>query len=250
MVVKQGKDRVKLFKLHDTDYWVFEEDEIRLRNAIRLGFLKILIEKSEVNMKKIIFIPILLFIFCTTTAYSTIEYRYKQHIKSNIYKALTLVDSKKIKKQWTRRNINKLATVLIAAENYTDIPHKELLSTILTESDMDIYSVSGPNRNGTFDVSLVQQNSPYLKSRYNAAKKILDRAGIDYSNNLFDISVNVMSGAVVLKDFKKQLKRRGVTNKYAHVVAYNVGPSGFFKKKLAPKKRAYLRRYKRFLTRL
>jgi hypothetical protein len=206
-------------------------------------------------MKKIIFSWILLFILSTTAAHSTIEYAYKQHVKQNVYKALTLIGTgkkaKRIRRQWNANNINTLTNTLLIAEHYTDIPHKNLLSTILTESDMDIYCIpKHKNLNGTIDIGLTQQNSPYIKTRYRVARKILNKAGIDYSNNVFDISTNVMAGAIVLKEFKKELKDRGIQTKYAHYIAYNVGTGGFFKKKLAAKRAAYLRRYKRFFKKL
>lgn len=202
-------------------------------------------------MKKFVIVLLLLFIFTSNIAHSTIEYSYKQYVKHNIYRALDLVDSEKIKRQWNKRNIDKLATVLIAAENHTDINHKHLLATILTESDMKINCVPRKrNKNRTIDYGLVQQNSKYLKIRYRSAKKLLRRSGIKYTDNIFDISVNVMSGAIVLRDYRSIMKSRGVKDRFAPVAAYNVGPSGFFKKKLASKKRAYLHRYKRFLTKL
>jgi aspartokinase len=177
---------------------------------------------------------------------------YREYVKSNIYKALHKFegDNKRILKQWTPKNVNKLTIVLIAVEKYVGINHKKMLSTILTESDMDIYVIGGPNNNKSYDYGLVQQNSPHLKKRYTAAKRLLKKHNITYTNNIFDISVNVMSGALVLKDFKKQLRKRGVNEKYAHFVAYNCGPSGYFYPHLKQKRHKYLKRYKSFLVRL
>lgn len=199
-------------------------------------------------MKKFVIVLLLLFIFTSNIAHSTIEYSYKQYVKYNIYRALDLVDSKKIRRQWNKKNIDKLATVLIAAENHTNINHKHLLATILTESDMKINCVPKKrNKNRTTDYGLVQQNSKYLKSRYKSAKKLLRKSGIKYSNDIFDISVNVMSGAIVLRDYRLIMQSKGIRDKFASVVSYNVGPSGFFKKELHSKKRNYLKRYKGFL---
>jgi len=200
-------------------------------------------------MKRILFIPILLVILCSTSAYSTKDQCYKQYVKSNVKKAISFQE-KDIRQQWTSNNINKLTTVLITIENHFGINHKKMLSTILTESDMDIYAVSGPNRNGSYDYGLVQQNSPYLKRRYNLAKKILNKYNIAYSNDVFDISVNVMSGAVVLKDFKSRLKQKGVQGEFCHFVAYNCGPSGYFYPSLKKVRYRYLKRYKRFYYKL
>jgi hypothetical protein len=187
-----------------------------------------------------------------TSAHSTMNKPYRNYVKSHIYKALHKFegDNKRILKQWTPANVNKLTTVLIAVEKYVGINHKKMLSTILTESDMDIKVVSGPNRNGSYDYGLIQQNSPYLKQRYAAAKKLLRKHHIAYTNDLFDITVNVMSGALVIKDFQSQLKRRGVEGEYAHFVAYNCGPSGYFYPSLKDKRYHYLKRYKRFFIRL
>lgn len=203
-------------------------------------------------IKKIIFLMCFVCFLVQTSAHSTMNKSYKEYVKSNIYKALHKFegDNKRILKQWTPKNINKLTTVLIVVEKYVGINHKKMLSTILTESDMDIYVISGPNGNRSYDYGLVQQNSPYLKQRYNAAKRLLKKHHIKYTNDLFDITVNVMSGALVIKDFKDQLKHRGVEGEYAHFVAYNCGPSGYFYPHLKSKRYSYLKRYKKFFIKL
>lgn len=203
-------------------------------------------------IKKIIFLMCFVSLLVQASAHSTMNKPYREYVKSHIYKALHKFegDNKRILKQWTPKNVNKLTTVLIAIEKHVGINHKKMLSTILTESDMDITVVSGPNNNGSYDYGLVQQNSPYLKQRYTAAKRLLRKHHISYTNDLFDITVNVMSGALVLKDFKGQLKKRGVQNEYAHFVAYNCGPSGYFYPHLKSKRYSYLKRYKKFFIRL
>ena len=200
--------------------------------------------------RKVSFILIFFLTSIGSIAQSQSESPYKEYIKRSIYLSLKIVDSPKIQRQWTAQNVEILATVLDAIETHMDLSHKKMLSTILTESEMNIYALGGPNRNGSYDYGLTQQTSTYLWARYAAAKKKLKALGIPYTNSKFDIAVNVMAGAIVLKEFRSELVHRGVTNPYAHFVAYNVGPGGYFMSRMYYKKTAYLRRFKSFFVRL
>jgi len=164
-----------------------------------------------------------------------------------------------IRKQWRKKQIDKLTTALIAVEDtYSDIDHKFLLATILTESEMDIYCVpKRRNKNKSIDYGLSQQNSFYIKKRYAKARKILKSMNLKYSKDRFDILVNVMAGAVTLHEFKTELRdtsyKDKIPKKYktlAHYIAYNVGARGLINPKREEKRSVYYNRYTKYLMRL
>ncbi len=204
--------------------------------------------------RKLIFILFFLFLFVEQSS-STTSY-YRNLVKKDIFKSLSLIgndkNARRIKRQWNSSRVEELTRILICIENVVGINHKKMLSIILTESEMDIFVIAGPNRNKSYDYGLIQQNSPYLIERYKAAKRILKRNHIKYTNDIFDISVNVMSGALVIRDFKYELEGKGIQGEYCHFVAYNTGPTGYLDKTLPMKiKRArYLKRFKKFLVKL
>jgi hypothetical protein len=183
---------------------------------------------------------------------------YRENIRRDVLHSVKMAEPK-IRKQWRHKQVETLTTALVAVEDvYPHINHKYLLSTILTESEMDIYCVpKHRNENGSIDYGLSQQNSRYIKERYAKARKILKSMHIKHTKNKFDILVNVMAGAVTLDEFKHDLThkkyRNRIPKKYkhiAHFIAYNTGVGGFFNPNREHKRSQYYNRYKKYFVRL
>lgn len=153
-------------------------------------------------------------------------------------------------KRWNKEQINKLVTALEVCDAEYGVSPRTMMGIILTESDMTIRAVSGPNWDGSYDYGLVQQNGRYLVERYAAAKKTLDRLGIKYTNNRYDIMVNVVSGAVTIAWFRKELMNKGVHDPDLHLVAYNVGPTGATDPRKEDRRQRYLDRFNNFYAQL
>jgi len=152
-------------------------------------------------------------------------------------------------RRWNAATRDRLVTVLMAAEQLNYIEHDQLLAILMTESDLKIRTVSR-NTNGSIDYGIAQQNSDYLEARYARARKILDELGIPYTHDRFDITVNVMSAAITVAEFRGELVARGVFDPDLHLVAYNVGPNGALMPSRAERRARYLERYRSFLGQL
>jgi len=144
---------------------------------------------------------------------------------------------------WNQKQVDQLVTALKVCDAQFNVSPRVMLGIILTESEMKIREVSPRNRNGSTDYGLIQQNSDYLEERYAAARKVLDSYDIPYTNDRFDILVNVVSGGWTMADFRKELIDRKVYDPDLHLVAYNVGPSGALMPSRKERRERYLKRF-------
>lgn len=179
------------------------------------------------------------------TSVGNAQWTKEEAVRARVVHALSLGE-----RTWSRRNIETCTKVLIAGERLYNVSHVKMLGIMLTESDMRIRCVGRPNRNGTRDYGITQQNSDYLEERYAAARKALDAVGISYSDDLFDLAVNTMAGIIVVHDFREQMQKKGVEDRMAHVLAYNVGVNGYFMASRDAAKQRYQKRFESYYTRL
>jgi len=128
----------------------------------------------------------------------------------------------KYNRKWSQENKQKCIDALYYGQQEFDIDYKIVMSLISIESQYRIV-VIGKNKNGSKDFGLSQQNSRYIKQRYRAAEEYLNKYKIKYSNSNFDISKNIFSCYMLLRD----------TNEYGNLIlfrdyiaSYNVGIRG------------------------
>lgn len=140
----------------------------------------------------------------------------KDIIKSNLNLFLIQYDRK-----WSKTNKNKVVNALYYGEKEFNIDHKIVLSIIAIESRFNI-TAKGYN-SGSIDYGLTQQNSKYIKQRYEASKKYLDKYNLKYSDTIFDINQNIFSCYIYLNEIDKS----SLVNSFNQMIkAYNVGIKG------------------------
>jgi len=138
---------------------------------------------------------------------------------------------KKYKRKWSETNKDVFLKTIRVAEKHYGVDKYDLMVFVALESNYTIRALSKPNRNGTRDAGLTQQNSDYYKSRYRTVAKVAEHYGLRYDiNNKFDITLNVLSCAYFVNSLKIEIKKKYNTTDHFQVVAsYNTGIKGFFK---------------------
>lgn len=143
-----------------------------------------------------------------------------KHIKRDINIFLT-----KFNKKWADKQIYKLAKTLQLGETQFNINYQDVLSIISVESEFDPKAFNY-NKNKTTDYGLTQINDVNWDRLTETSRKILKRYGISYSNNKYDIPLNVMNCFVYLNWSNFELKQKKVYSFKTLIQSYNVGIGG------------------------
>ena len=138
---------------------------------------------------------------------------------------------KKYKRKWSLEDKQTFLKTIKVAEKFYYIDKYDLMTFVALESNYTIRALSKPNRNGTRDAGLTQQNSDYYKARYRRVAKVAKAYGLKYDiNNKFDIALNVLSCAYFVNSLKIEIKKKyNATDHFQVVASYNTGIKGFFK---------------------
>lgn len=139
-------------------------------------------------------------------------------------------------KFFTNKELNKMSQIIRIAEQEYVIEPLLLIALISQESHFNKYA-TGKNKKKkkivSVDYGLTQQNSKYIKQRFKKASKILDEYGVYYDiDDKYDTALNIMSGAMFLKEIKDSLNRKGQYTTFRMLANYNTG-------KAFPKGRRY-----------
>lgn len=149
-----------------------------------------------------------------------IAQKKKIDLKLSIEKDLKILNKRKYSKTNTRR----LVRSLYIGQRHYGIHYKDVLAMLKIESDFKIVTKSR-NTDGTYDIGLSQQNSPYYKNRYKVASRVLKKYRIKHSNWDYDIYVNVLACYGELNCIKKRIKNRYSYKRW--ICSYNTGVAGY-----------------------
>ena len=128
----------------------------------------------------------------------------------------------KYNRHWTKQEKETCTNCLYSGYNEWHIDPKIILAIISVESEFNIRAI-GKNKR-SIDYGLTQINSRYIKQRYKATESYLKYYKIKYSNNNFDLSKNIFSCFMYLKDLSDtpELIQFG-----DYIKAYNCGVRGY-----------------------
>lgn len=127
----------------------------------------------------------------------------------------------KYKRNWTKKEKEKCVDILYYGQQQFNINHKIILSIISVESQFNIKAI-GKNKKSV-DFGLCQINSRYIKQRYRNAEKYLKELNIKYTDSKFDISKNILSAYIYLRDISSYADLIEFGD---YIKAYHVGIKG------------------------
>ena len=144
-------------------------------------------------------------------------------LKTNIKRNIKVLK----KRKYSKYNMERLVNALYVGQKHYKIHYKDVLAMLKIESDFRIVIKSVKNRDGTYDIGISQQNSPYYKKRYKTATKILKKYKIKHSKGKYDLYLSVLSCYGELNWIKKALCD---SRKYSYkrwICSYNTGVAGY-----------------------
>lgn len=128
---------------------------------------------------------------------------------------------KKYKRNWSVYTKAKFINIVYCGSKEFNINHKVVMSIIAIESQYRI-NVIGKNDHSK-DFGLAQINSKYLKRRYKATEPYLTQYHIKYTDSKFDMSKNLFSAFMYLKDIDDYSDLVQFSD---YISAYNQGVRG------------------------
>ena len=142
------------------------------------------------------------------------------------YKNIVVQDIEKIAPYFKHKK--KLSHILFIGSLHYRISHKDVLAIIKIESNFNLYA-TGRNKD-SIDYGLSQTNSKYLKQRYKTVKSIANKYGLTYTNNKYDMTLNILACYNYLAYIQTQVKEYK-----RYIISYNTGVAGSLYKKTGEK---------------